>query len=109
MTKVGEVIGTTAGEMLDHTFWVPFGAEVAHKFSMAELERVSVLCYGFGGSLALLGHFLTILQQARKVYEEGYGGGRENRVHGGRPRDSHAGRHSRQGAATTPVGGPLAL
>jgi hypothetical protein len=58
---------------------------------MAELERVSVLCYGFGGSLALLGHFLTILQQARKVYEEGYGGGRENRVHGGRPRDSHAG------------------
>lgn len=38
---------------------------------MAELERViSVLCYGFGGSLALLGHFLTILQQARKVYED---------------------------------------
>jgi hypothetical protein len=29
MTKVGEVIGTTAGEMLDH-IWVPFGAEVAH-------------------------------------------------------------------------------
>jgi hypothetical protein len=41
-TKISKVVGMTAD----------FGAEVARKHSMAELERVSALCYAFGSLLA---------------------------------------------------------
>jgi hypothetical protein len=45
-TEVGEVAGMNVDKMLDH-MWSPFAAEVARKCSVAELERVSDVCYVF--------------------------------------------------------------
>jgi hypothetical protein len=61
-TDVGEVVGTIVVEMSDR-MWSPFGAGVARKRSMAEMEWVTTLHF----VLCLLSHFLNIFQQVRKV------------------------------------------